>query len=129
MYLLYYKCISFIGDYKQNVCKGTNCKPCLPSCVGIADGDQPFPTKLWMEDYIRCYKNRTITAKKCPPGQYFHPIDHKCKTKVDKGKYSFYVLYNLVFSRTIQAAVHSRNQYLTSRPVLTPSEVTVIEVE
>ena len=78
-----------LGEYKQNLCNGTGCQPCpkrLPSCVGKPDGDQPFPGKLWMEDYVTCYKNRTLPVKKCPKGQYFHPVDHKCKTKVDKGK-------------------------------------------
>jgi hypothetical protein len=38
-----------LGEYEQNLCSGTSCQPCpsrLPSCVGIPDGDRPFPAHL-----------------------------------------------------------------------------------
>lgn len=79
-----------LGEYNQNLCHGKPgcilCPKRLPSCVGKPDGNQPFPSKQWMEDYVKCYKNRTMSVVKCPKGQYFHPNEQKCKTKVDKGK-------------------------------------------
>ncbi|VDI58558.1 Hypothetical predicted protein [Mytilus galloprovincialis] len=75
-------------EYNQNLCNGKpgciSCPKRLPSCVGKPDGSQPFPSKLWMDDYVKCYKNRTMSVVKCPKGQYFHPNEQKCKTKVDK---------------------------------------------
>ncbi|VDI54945.1 Hypothetical predicted protein, partial [Mytilus galloprovincialis] len=75
-------------EYEQNLCKpnDANCKPCssrLPSCVGLPDGVNYFPGKLWTDSYIRCFRNRTISVEKCPDG-YFHPRQHLCVKTVDR---------------------------------------------
>lgn len=73
----------FLGEYTQNLCNhgDSTCQPCpnrLPSCRGVPDGDHIFPNKLWEPDYITCFKNRTIAVNRCPVGQIFHPVQHKC---------------------------------------------------
>ena len=81
----------------QNLCQASDptCQRCpdrLPSCVGVPDGDQPFPSRLWTIDYITCYKNRTIIpTKQCTKG-YFHPVQKMCVEDVTKRecKSSFY---------------------------------------
>ena len=80
----------FSGEYLQNRCSSSdpNCLPCpkrLPSCIGHSDGDNPFPNKLWMSDYITCYKNRTLNVTHCNHG-YFNPRTGKCQDDVPKGK-------------------------------------------
>ncbi|KAJ8316011.1 LOW QUALITY PROTEIN: hypothetical protein KUTeg_006025 [Tegillarca granosa] len=79
-------------EYQQNLCdvKNTMCKPCqerLPSCKSKMDGPNPFPTKLWTDSYISCYKNRTLDIKNCSAGQYFNPRKHTCMTDVLPGEY------------------------------------------
>ncbi|KAK3583072.1 hypothetical protein CHS0354_004017 [Potamilus streckersoni] len=78
-------------EYDENLCKTTNtsCIPCsirFSSCVGLQDGVNVFLGREWKSDYTVCVKNRTIDQKKCPNGQYFHPKDRKCQTKVETGK-------------------------------------------
>ena len=85
----------FSGEYDQNLCVNLNtpgCTTCvsrLPSCIGKADGDQPFPNKLWTEQFIHCYKNRTIVDK-CPVGAVFDPNTKSCTTKINQSKTSLY---------------------------------------
>lgn len=81
---------SFAGQYSQYrvTCSPSDpfCVPCqdkLPSCVGLPDGDHPFPSRLWKPDYITCYQNRTILpTKKCPKG-YFHPLYENCTEEIN----------------------------------------------
>ncbi|CAG2185606.1 unnamed protein product [Mytilus edulis] len=75
-------------EYLQNRCNVSDpsCLPCpkrLPSCVGHPDGDNSFPNKLWMSDYITCYKNRTLNITHCSHG-YFNPRTAKCEDDVPK---------------------------------------------
>ncbi|XP_062607658.1 uncharacterized protein LOC134269470 [Saccostrea cucullata] len=77
-------------EYLQNICESSdlNCLPCpqrLPTCVGKANGPNPFPNKLWSPDFILCYHNRTLKIEKCSKG-YFHPIANICMEIVDPGK-------------------------------------------
>ncbi|KAL3884668.1 hypothetical protein ACJMK2_024786 [Sinanodonta woodiana] len=78
-------------EYDENRCKITNssCNPCstrFSSCVGLPDGANVFLGREWKSDYTVCFKNRTMDQTKCPNGQYFHPKDRKCQTKVQTGK-------------------------------------------
>ena len=87
----------FVGQYEQNVCKAnsTTCAPCperLPSCVGEVDGLNAFPGKLWQNDYIQCYLNRTIHITKCQNG-YFNPNKKRCSSIVQMRKFT-YIWYN-----------------------------------
>lgn len=80
----------FLGEYSQNICRkdDTACPPCperLPSCIGVPDGDFPFPGRLWKQEFVTCYMNRTITLQRCTNG-YFHPQMKKCIVQVPKGK-------------------------------------------
>lgn len=73
----------FAGDYVQNKCNSTDpsCEPCpkrLPLCVGLPDGKQVFPGKLFAPDYIECQQNRTMGVKKCHL-QYFNPQVKDCR--------------------------------------------------
>lgn len=84
-----------VGEYEQNLCKpgDTKCIPCssrLPSCVGLPDGVNYFPGKLWTDSFIRCYRNRTVSVEKCSEG-YFHPRKHLCVKTVDRGGYTGYI--------------------------------------
>lgn len=86
----YFLSISYVsGEYEQNLCKpnDVNCIPCnsrLPSCVGLPDGVNYYPGKLWTDSYVKCFRNRTISVEKCPSG-YFHPRKHLCVKTVDRG--------------------------------------------
>ncbi|KAL4228860.1 hypothetical protein ACF0H5_011900 [Mactra antiquata] len=78
-------------QYDQNLCPRGNasCEVCsnrLPSCIGLADGAQPFPTKLWTDNYVQCYRNRTVKITKCLPGNVFDPIDQACVSDIPKNK-------------------------------------------
>ena len=54
--------------------------------MGLPDGLNTFPGKLWKADYIKCYKNRTIDVKACTDG-YFHPVQKNCLKIVQPGKW------------------------------------------
>jgi hypothetical protein len=90
--------IIFLGEYQQNLCQAANksCDPCperLPSCIGKSDGLNPFPTKMWQADYIKCYKNRTMEVTKCPTGKYFNPRLNQCMKIVQPGQCIYYQVY------------------------------------
>lgn len=79
------------GEYEQNLCTSVNvsCEVCperLPSCQGLPDGPQAFPTKLWQGDFIQCYLNRTVNITKCPDGKYFNPRLLSCEEDVSPGE-------------------------------------------
>jgi len=84
--------ISSAGAYSQNLCstlKTPGCEPCpnrLPSCVGQPDGDQPIPGQEWTDQFIHCYRNRTMAVDKCPAGSVFDPDKHICTTKINSRK-------------------------------------------
>jgi hypothetical protein len=64
-----------------------NCMPCtqrLYSCKGLPDGDNGIPGHRWSDQYVTCYRNRTITIHKCTTGM-FDPINKVCDNKIDKG--------------------------------------------
>lgn len=79
------------GEYEQNLCTSVSvsCEVCperLPSCQGLPDGPQAFPTKLWQGDFIQCYLNRTVNITKCPDGKYFNPRLLSCEEDVSPGE-------------------------------------------
>lgn len=98
--------LTFPGEYVQNLCnpKDSTCAKCpsrLPSCVGQSDGFQPFPSHLWEEKYIQCYKNRTMKVAQCPMKQYFNPRTLKCADKVVPGRILFWNLRDLVYHQKL----------------------------
>ncbi|XP_052252894.1 uncharacterized protein LOC127859481 isoform X5 [Dreissena polymorpha] len=76
-------------EYKQNLCsplQTPGCTPCpsrLPSCVGVPDGDQPFPGQLWADNFVHCYRNRTLGVDKCPAGSVFDPNTRQCTSSIN----------------------------------------------
>ena len=77
------------GQYSQNVCQATDvtCEPCtdrLPSCIGLANGNHSFASRLWKSDYIVCYQNRTVKITKCSEG-YFNARTNSCEVVVTQG--------------------------------------------
>lgn len=80
------------GEYDQNLCEAgnTTCEQCplrLPSCIGLEDGAQPFPTKLWSSYYIQCYRNRTVAIRQCQTGTIFDPTNQACVSDVPVGMF------------------------------------------
>ncbi|XP_062578132.1 uncharacterized protein LOC134240034, partial [Saccostrea cucullata] len=85
-------------EYTQNLCHlgDKACPPCpkrLPSCVGILNGEQPFPGRLWKPDFVTCLHNRTIYIQYCENG-YFHPVRKQCVINVTKADVKDYCLAN-----------------------------------
>jgi hypothetical protein len=82
---------TILGEYVKNLCLTSDktCIPCpgrLPSCRGLSDGLHSFPGRLWMEDYIKCFRNRTMDVSKCPTG-YFNPTLRACTTQLGRSKF------------------------------------------
>ena len=80
----------FSGQYLQNRCNVTDitCQTCikrLPSCISLSDGNHAFPNRLWKQDFIICYKNRTVDITKCTKG-YFNPNQKNCTENVIRRK-------------------------------------------
>ncbi|CAG2188205.1 unnamed protein product [Mytilus edulis] len=78
-------------EYQQNLCKATDtsCTPCtqrIPSCIGLPDGFNPIPGRLWSKDYVQCDRNRTIHVLHCKQG-YFSPGEKACVTAIKSGSY------------------------------------------
>ena len=70
------------GEYLQNRCiMGSHtCTPCqerLPSCVLLSDGRHCYPGRMWLSDFIVCYKHRT-TVERCE-GRIFNPNSLNCE--------------------------------------------------
>ena len=79
------------GEYDQNICSPGNsfCAPCkerLPSCIGNPDGAHAFTGLEWTDNYITCYKNRTVGIDKCPTASYFDPRNNGCVSKLNVGE-------------------------------------------
>ena len=79
------------GEYDQNICSPGNssCVPCkerLPSCIGKPDGAHAFTGLEWTDNYITCFKNRTVGIDKCPTASYFDPRNNGCVSKLNVGK-------------------------------------------
>lgn len=88
---IYIVLYTILGEYVKNLCltSDKSCIPCpgrLPSCRGLSDGLHSFPGRLWMEDYIKCFRNRTMDVSKCTTG-YFNPTLRACTTKLGRSKY------------------------------------------
>ncbi|XP_062614312.1 uncharacterized protein LOC134276046 [Saccostrea cucullata] len=76
-----------LGQYEQNNCPATdkNCVPCaerLPSCVGLPDGNNIFPSRAHTRWYIRCYQNRTLEVTRCPPNTIFDITTYTCTSSI-----------------------------------------------
>ena len=79
------------GEYDQNICfpGNSSCAPCqerLPSCIGNPDGAHAFTGLEWTDNYITCYKNRTVGIDKCPTSSYFDPRNNGCVSKLNVGE-------------------------------------------
>ena len=79
------------GEYSQNQCAVGDplCDPCperLPSCIGKTDGAKPFTGREWTDNYMECYKNRTMALNKCPTGSVFDIYEASCVSKIDKSE-------------------------------------------
>lgn len=73
----------YLGEYQANQCSPgqQSCEPCTsrkPSCVGLDDGNQPFPGRLWQQQFIVCNKNRTTSVSRCPRTSVFNPNTKQC---------------------------------------------------
>lgn len=82
--------MNFAGEYKQNQCTDNDgtCLPCLsrlPSCVGLPNGEQEFPGRLWTPWFIECFLNRTVNIGNCGRG-VFDPNIKDCVAELDKSK-------------------------------------------
>lgn len=85
-------CPCTLGEYDQNLCPmgDPSCSPCpdrLPSCVGLADGDEPDMGHQWTDVYVQCYRNRTMRVEHCPTGAVFSPAKRACISKIGAGRY------------------------------------------
>lgn len=77
------------GEYSQNQCQpgSMNCLPCsqrLFSCRGLPDGNNAVPGHRWSDQYVTCYRNRTVKVNKCASGM-FDPLTRACDNQIDKG--------------------------------------------
>ena len=86
-----YILLIILGQYLQNQCNpaDSSCVRCperLPNCEGLPDGENPVPGHHWSHDYVRCYKNRTLSVESCRNG-YFNPWSRKCVNSIKKGRY------------------------------------------
>lgn len=75
------------GQYDQNKCSSNDpsCVPCkerLPSCEGLPDGYNIFPTREYTRWYIKCSQNRTIEVTQCPPNTIFDVKKNICTSSV-----------------------------------------------
>ena len=118
---------SFLGEYDQNLCPpgNTSCEVCpdrKPSCVGLPDGAQPFPTRLWMPDYVQCYKLELywITFKpsctnlygQLPTVKILHvlfPICNKFKLLVADFNFMCYFLFSPFKNPKLLGSSYSKN--------------------
>ncbi|KAK3583069.1 hypothetical protein CHS0354_004014 [Potamilus streckersoni] len=69
-------------DYANNLCSpsATSCRPCqsrLPSCVGLPDGEHAYPGAYRNNQYVTCYRNRSISIFECSGG-YFNAEYKQC---------------------------------------------------
>lgn len=81
----------FPGEYTQNICHRNSslCAPCperLPSCISKSDGAHAFTGREWTNNYITCYRNRTVGIDKCPVGTLFNPNQNGCISKLNSSK-------------------------------------------
>ncbi|XP_071165551.1 uncharacterized protein [Mytilus edulis] len=69
-------------EYGQNSCFGRNCPRCgdgvIPSCVGLPDGQNPFPG--YDNRYLVCRMDRTVETRTCNPGELFSQNLRGCST-------------------------------------------------
>ncbi|XP_046373703.2 uncharacterized protein LOC124147113 [Haliotis rufescens] len=74
-------------EYRMNQCHQSPCLPCPVrhgSCVGLEDGNHPFPDREWTPKYLVCESNRTVDQKDCPEDTpIFSPGTRKCERLMD----------------------------------------------
>ena len=78
------------GEYLQTQClqNAVNCTPCperLPSCIGLPDGNNPFPTRPSSQYYVKCFQNRTVAVEVCQVS-LFDPVTRECSNVIDASK-------------------------------------------
>ncbi|XP_059153146.1 uncharacterized protein LOC131938928 [Physella acuta] len=74
-------------DYVVNRCLSAHCQPCssrMPSCVGLPDGLNVNPDRLWTPYFIRCEDERLVGTGSCPKHSptagtgFFSPLTKSC---------------------------------------------------
>lgn len=88
--------ITISGEYLQTQClqNAVNCTPCperLPSCIGLPDGNNPFPTRPNSQYYVKCFQNRTVAVEVCQVS-LFEPSTRECSNVIDASMYRTYKL-------------------------------------
>ncbi|WAR27974.1 hypothetical protein MAR_013678 [Mya arenaria] len=76
-------------EYLQTRClsSAVNCTPCperLPSCIGLPNGNNPFPTRPNSQYYVNCFMNRTVAVEVCQVS-LFDPVTRECSSVIDAG--------------------------------------------
>lgn len=74
-------------EYLQTQClqNAVNCTPCperLPSCVGLPDGNNAFPTRPRSQYYVKCFQNRTVAVEVCQVSLFDTTI-RECSNVID----------------------------------------------
>lgn len=92
-------CDYISGEYLQTQClqNAVNCTPCperLPSCIGLPDGNNPFPTRPNSQYYVKCFQNRTVAVEVCQVS-LFEPSTRECSNVIDASMYRTYKLYRV----------------------------------
>ena len=78
------------GQYYQTRCRkgDPQCTPCeerLPSCIGMPDGANGFPSRRNSEYYVKCFMNRTVAVEVCQVS-LFDEATRACSNKINPGK-------------------------------------------
>lgn len=107
--------MNFAGEYKQNQCTDNDgtCLPCLsrlPSCVGLPNGEQEFPGRLWTPWFIECFLNRTVNIGNCGRG-VFDPNIKDCVAELDKSKWRVQILLEIVILYLIYTMNKCNSKY------------------
>ena len=90
--------VCFSGDYLSTTskCEGPLCAlPCLersPSCVGMPNGNNTYPTRDLSPFYMTCLEDRTVSVGICRFGVY-DPSLRSCATELSPGKGTKIILY------------------------------------
>ncbi|XP_048247457.1 uncharacterized protein LOC124144745 [Haliotis rufescens] len=68
-------------EYKVKDCSQSQyCMPCSASCVGLPDGDVPYPSMRYTRFHLHCRSGRTVAIKECAKGEVFYPEISACST-------------------------------------------------
>ncbi|XP_048246322.1 uncharacterized protein LOC125377334 [Haliotis rufescens] len=70
-------------DYRVNDCTADGCTPCSASCVGLPDGDVPYPNMHFTRFYLNCRGGRTVKIKRCTIPRIFSIAQRTCANPED----------------------------------------------